>query len=204
MPQLWSFSQLISYNFHQLASVIFRKYPNDYAQHVVSVDTIDRSIDPETGVLRTERIIGVQQPAPRWVSALLGSTAESYAREVTFIVPSTSQAEATSPPQILVSSINMSLKSVFTCYERISYTAFLANSLQEGAGQGVEMTTMAEMAVHGKLETGGVAARKIGRKMEDWTLDRYIANSQIGRRGLDSVLEKYFPDHQEEMAKGVE
>ena len=91
MPQLWSFSQLyalseddwycqtdthntatdsISYNFHQLASVIFRKYPNDYAQHVVSVDTIDRSIDPETGVLRTERIIGVQQPAPRWVSAV--------------------------------------------------------------------------------------------------------------------------------------
>lgn len=66
----------------------------------------------------------------------------------------------------------MSLKGVLTCYERISYTAFLANTLQEGAGQGVEMTTIAEFAAHGKLETGGVAARKIGRKMEDWSMER--------------------------------
>ena len=77
----------------------------------------------------------------------------------------------------------MSLKGVLTCYERISYTAFLANTLQEGAGQGVEMTTIAEFAAHGKLETGGVAARKIGRKMEDWSMERYVSLgfTQLGK-----------------------
>lgn len=70
MPVSWSSSQIIGFNFHQLAGTIFRKYPNEYAQHVVSVDVLDRSIDPETGVLRTERLIGVNQPAPRWVASV--------------------------------------------------------------------------------------------------------------------------------------
>ena len=70
MPQLWSLSQAISYQFSAVASILFRKYPNDYSSHVVSVDTIDRTVDPETGVLRTERIIAVQQPTPRWMTAV--------------------------------------------------------------------------------------------------------------------------------------
>lgn len=70
MPLLWSFSQLIGYNFNQVASVLFQKYPNDYASHVVSVDILDRTVDPETGVVRSERIIGVKQPAPRWVTTV--------------------------------------------------------------------------------------------------------------------------------------
>ena len=70
MPLLWSYSQLIDYNFRQVASVLFRKYPNEYSQHVVSVDVIDRSIDHETGVLRTERLIGVKQPTPKWMTAV--------------------------------------------------------------------------------------------------------------------------------------
>ena len=105
---------------------------------------------------------------------LLGTSAESYAREVTFVIPSTSAAEETSPPQILVSSINMSLKDFLTCHERISYTAFSPKKLQEGAGQAVEMTTIAEISAQGKLKNGGMAARKLGRKMEDYSIERWV------------------------------
>lgn len=45
-----------------------RKYPNPYATHVHSVDTLSRTMDTETGVIRTERIIGVQQGAPKWIT----------------------------------------------------------------------------------------------------------------------------------------
>ncbi|KAK9898069.1 MSF1-domain-containing protein [Cystobasidium minutum MCA 4210] len=190
MPVSWSSSQIISFNFHQLAGTIFRKYPNEYAQHVVSVDVLDRSIDPETGVLRTERLIGVHQPAPRWVASLLGTNAESYAREVTFLVPESSDAPETQPPTIIVSSINMSLKNVLTCYERISYVPSRLKPKQETV-----MTTIAEISAHGKLRDGGMTARKVGRKFEDYSLERYKVNSQIGRKGLDSKLEQYFPDH---------
>jgi len=44
------------------------KYPNPYATHVHTVDTISRTIDPETGIIRSERVIGVQQGAPRWIT----------------------------------------------------------------------------------------------------------------------------------------
>jgi hypothetical protein len=40
------------------------KYPNPQAPHVLTVDTLSRSIDPETGVLRTERLLGCRQGVP--------------------------------------------------------------------------------------------------------------------------------------------
>lgn len=46
---------------------MWRKYPNPKCSHVVSVDVVDRSIDPETGIIRTERILGCKQKAPRWI-----------------------------------------------------------------------------------------------------------------------------------------
>ena len=32
---------------------VWQKYPNPSAAHVTCVDTIDRSVDPETGIIRT-------------------------------------------------------------------------------------------------------------------------------------------------------
>lgn len=46
---------------------IWRKYPNRECSHVISVDVLDRSIDPKTGILRTERVLGVRQKVPLWV-----------------------------------------------------------------------------------------------------------------------------------------
>lgn len=101
---------------------------------------------------------------------LLGSSsAESYAREVTFLVPESSHAPETQPPTILVSSINMSLKNVLTCYERISYVPSRLKPKSECV-----MTTLAEISAHGKLKDGGMTARKIGRKFEDYSLERYV------------------------------
>lgn len=42
----------------------WRKYPNPYATHVLSIDTLSRSVDAETGVLRTERLIKARQGVP--------------------------------------------------------------------------------------------------------------------------------------------
>lgn len=102
----------------------------------------------------------------KW-NQLLGGSAESFAREVTFLVPESSHAPDTQPPTILVSSINMSLKNVLTCYERISYVPSKLKPKQESV-----MTTLAEISVHGKLREGGMTARKIGRKFEDYSLDK--------------------------------
>lgn len=42
------------------------KYPNPYSAHVLSVDVLDRTVDAETGVIRTERVLKCKQAAPGW------------------------------------------------------------------------------------------------------------------------------------------
>ena len=43
------------------------KYPNPHCSHVLCVDVVDRSVDPTTGVVRTERILGCKQKTPAWI-----------------------------------------------------------------------------------------------------------------------------------------
>jgi hypothetical protein len=46
---------------------MWHKYPNPKCSHVVSVDVLDRSVDPETGIIRTERVLGCKQKSPTWI-----------------------------------------------------------------------------------------------------------------------------------------
>jgi hypothetical protein len=43
---------------------LWLKYPNPYSPHVLSIDVLSRSINVDTGVLRTERLVGVKQAIP--------------------------------------------------------------------------------------------------------------------------------------------
>jgi hypothetical protein len=55
---------------HSWAHVIigmWHKYPNPHCSHVVTVDVIDRSVNPSTGIIRTERVLGCKQRAPGWI-----------------------------------------------------------------------------------------------------------------------------------------
>lgn len=46
---------------------MWHKYPNPHCTHVVTVDVLDRTVDPETGIIRTERVLGCKQKAPSWI-----------------------------------------------------------------------------------------------------------------------------------------
>ena len=55
---------------HSWAHVIigmWHKYPNPHCSHVVTVDVVDRSVDPSTGIIRTERVLGCKQRTPTWI-----------------------------------------------------------------------------------------------------------------------------------------
>jgi len=55
---------------HSWAHVIigmWYKYPNPHCSHVVTVDVIDRFVDPSTGIIRTERVLGCKQRSPTWI-----------------------------------------------------------------------------------------------------------------------------------------
>lgn len=75
----WLLMLLLRFRSHPWSHVVigmWHKYPNPHCSHVVTIDVLDRSVDPKTGIIRTERVLGCKQKAPMWivkVCSLLGA-----------------------------------------------------------------------------------------------------------------------------------
>jgi hypothetical protein len=52
------------YPWSLVSAANWQKYPNEHCSHVHAVDVLDRRVDPETGILITERLITVKQNVP--------------------------------------------------------------------------------------------------------------------------------------------
>ena len=72
------FSNSVTYNYswEEVSTANWRKYGpwNNKSEHVIAVDTLSRSVDPSTGILRTERLITCKQSAPEWLKTIMGTT----------------------------------------------------------------------------------------------------------------------------------
>lgn len=184
----------LAYSRHSWALVnqgIWRKYPNRQCAHVVSVDVLDRSIDPKTGILRTERILGVKQKAPVWVlkvrrnafyvcltcfarltqllQQLLGGSEDAFVREVSFVDPATQRTTLT--------SVNLSLCQYVTVVEQIAYTPSKKSPL--------EKTNFYQSV---SIQSGGAIWKSLGSNLEKWSAQRFFENASKGRQGLEEVL----------------
>lgn len=53
-----------SYEWSLVSAANWQKYPNESAPHVKHVDVLNRSVDPKTGILTTERLFTVKQNVP--------------------------------------------------------------------------------------------------------------------------------------------
>jgi hypothetical protein len=53
-----------NYEWSLVSAAQWQKYPNENCPHVSHVDVLNRTIDPETGILTTERLITVNQNIP--------------------------------------------------------------------------------------------------------------------------------------------
>lgn len=53
-----------SYEWNLVSAAQWQKYPNENCPHVSHVDVLNRQIDPETGIMTTERLITVNQNIP--------------------------------------------------------------------------------------------------------------------------------------------
>lgn len=160
-----------------LFAAVWNKYPNPHADHVVSVDVLNQSLDPTSGQLRTERIIGVRQGAPGWLVRLVGASEDTYVREVVMINPLTKQFQMT--------STNLSLTDYMLVKEYITYTPRIP---PRSAQEETVFRQVADITATGF--TGILASA--GRKVEEWSYNRYGDNAAKGRAGLQSVLDALY------------
>ncbi|KAJ2933557.1 hypothetical protein H1R20_g3476, partial [Candolleomyces eurysporus] len=162
------FSQSFQYD-HPWSHVVigmWRKYPNPKCTHVVSVDVVDRSVDPQTGIIRTERILGCKQKAPRWIVKLFGGSEDAFVREICFVDPATQNTTIT--------SVNLSLSQFASCYEVVRYTPSSHNR--------TAFTQTAEIQARMALW------RSAADGLEKWLCQRFEQNAQLGKTAFTEVL----------------
>jgi len=60
MPSEATVNHIFKHPWSDISYAVWRKYPNPLRPDVLSVDFLDRQLDPETGVLRTRRLVTVK------------------------------------------------------------------------------------------------------------------------------------------------
>ncbi|KAF7975759.1 hypothetical protein HWV62_8553 [Athelia sp. TMB] len=172
------FSQNSTYE-HPWSHVVigmWHKYPNPHCTHVQTVDVLDRTVDPETGIIRTERVLGCTQKNPTWITKLFGGSDDAFVREISFIDPATQQATIT--------SVNLSLSQFATCFERIRY------SPSPSPGK----TSFLQTA---EFQTRMNVWRSVADRLEGWLVQRFEQNALRGKVGFTDVLQQMWNDAKE-------
>lgn len=178
------FSNTVTYNYSwdEVSTANWRKYGpwNNKSEHVIAVDTLSRSVDPSTGILRTERLITCRQSAPDWLKTLMGgSMEESFVYEASYVDP-------TNRTLTMVSQ-NLTWNNLVSVQEEVTYRP-LAGGHQTQFVQSARITALC----------GGW--QRIRNSIEDTLVHRFHENAIKGREGFERVLEmsrKVFAEEKE-------
>ncbi|KKY28654.1 putative mitochondrial protein sorting [Phaeomoniella chlamydospora] len=159
------------YSWDEVSTANWRKYCpwNDKSTHVIGVDTISRTVDPETGILRTERLITCEQACPQWVVSLFGGSSTSHVYEVSYVDPKSKK--------LTMSSTNLTWSNVLSVRETVVYTP---------AKQDPKMKT--EFVQDAKITALCGGWQKIKNKVEQASVERFEQNATKGREGFEMVL----------------
>lgn len=156
-----------NYSWEQVTAANWQKYPNELATHVVSVDILNREIDEQKQVLRTERLISCKQAIPRWLRAIVGGDEYSFVRELSEVDLKTKT--------LVMKSANMTMSHLLLVNETVTYKPDPAELQKTIFQQEAEITAF--------LLFSGIC-----NKIEEWSVERFGQNAKIGKKGFECVL----------------
>ncbi|KAI9654748.1 MAG: hypothetical protein M1829_000884 [Trizodia sp. TS-e1964] len=161
-----------NYSWEEVSTANWRKYCpwNEKSTHVIAVDTLSRSIDPSTGILRTERLITCEQSAPKWVAAIFGGNATSHVYETSYVDPKSKK--------VVMSSVNLTWSKLLSVRETVTYQPLPAEPCQR-----------TEFKQDAKITALCGGWQKVKNSIEEVTVEHFRQNAQKGREGFESVLE---------------
>jgi hypothetical protein len=144
----------------------WNKYPNPISSHVISCDTISRTINDNK--LITERLLAVRQPVPR-ILGYLGFNVSDLAHfhEISTLDLTTREFKA--------STVNLELRQVMVVDETINISEHLGKTL---------------FKQEAKVEAQGVFDT-VGKVIEDLAVSRFKSNAQRGKEALEQVTARF-------------
>ncbi|KAK4121344.1 MSF1-domain-containing protein [Parathielavia appendiculata] len=167
--KVFSNAETFNYSWEEVSTANWRKYCpwNQKSTHVVAVDTLSRTVDPETGILRTERLITCRQSAPDWLKSLMGgSMDESQVYETSYVDPRTRT--------VTMVSANLTWSNLINVQETVVYRPL--NGTQTRFEQAAKITALC----------GGW--QRIKNSIEDTLVKRFRENAVKGKEGFEAVL----------------
>lgn len=167
--KVFSNTVTFDYSWDEVSTANWRKYCpwNDKSSHVIAVDTLSRTVDEATGILRTERLITCRQSAPEWLRGLMGCCEESHVFETSYVDP---RSET-----VTMVSNNLTWSNLVNVQETVVYKPL--NGQQTQFVQDAQITALC----------GGW--QRIKNKIEDSLVTRFRDNAVKGREGFEVVLE---------------
>ncbi|KAF2673488.1 MSF1-domain-containing protein [Microthyrium microscopicum] len=179
--KVFSCSSDFDYSWDEVSTGNWQKYSpwNKKAPHVIAVDTLSRTVDAATGILRTERLITTKQESPRWIKALLGDCETSLVYETSYVDPAAKT--------VTLCSHNLTWTNILSVRETVTYSPSKTSPLTKTL-----MTQRAEItAIAGGWE-------RIKNKIESFSVERFQQNAENGKAGFEMVLARAREVFQEE------
>lgn len=166
------FSNTVTFNYSwdEVSTANWQKYGpwNNKSEHVIAVDTLSRSVDPATGILRTERLITCKQSPPEWLKSICGAKMdETQVYEASYVDPRSKT--------LTMISQNLTFSNLVRIQEEVTYRPNTSHQTQ--FIQSARITALC----------GGWQRIKNG--IEDTLINRFRENAVKGREGFERVLE---------------
>ncbi|KAK9702120.1 Phospholipid metabolism protein [Basidiobolus ranarum] len=167
-------SHTFGHSWAQVSSGWWRKYPNENAPHILHVDIIGVKINPETGVLCTERLVAAKQSTPTIMRKLLGGDQISYAHEIIEVDPKTMT--------FTVTTKNITYSNLLAIEEKVVYRPELSDPSKTSFVQTAQFNALGALS-------------RVSGYVEEFCLNRFRDHATIGRQGFELVLSRLFSDN---------
>lgn len=169
--KVFASSHEFDYSWDEVSVANWSKYSpwNDKSTHVIAVDTLNRQVDPSTGILRTERLITCKQSAPKWLNTFLGGQEMSHVYETSYV--------DLKNKKVTMCSQNMTWNDLISVHEIVVYRP------SESAP-----TSRTIFDQHAKVIALCGGWQKIKNGIEEATVSRFGENAKKGREGFEAVL----------------
>ncbi|KAJ1736408.1 Phospholipid metabolism protein [Coemansia sp. BCRC 34490] len=172
--RLFEATHVFRHDWDTVSLASWRKYPNDKTPHVRHVEVLNQEVDPETGVLRTERLIMVKQNVPTLLKKLFGGDM-SYVLEFSEVDPR--------KKSMVLQSQNMTFSNVLSVGEYILYQPDPDNRAHTQFVQSAQLKASSALC-------------RFANKVEDMCWNRFKDNAHIGKLGLEQVVSTILAERQ--------
>lgn len=162
MVQIFKHDFVYNYDFPTVSYAYLNRYPNPYASHVLTVDTLESFVD-DKGNLRLTKLIMKTGRLPKFIKPFLGTNLNSWIIEKTIINPK--------GHKLLTYSANIDHRKFIKVEEFLTFT------------QLDRFTTVAHCLV--KFSSNYIGLKQ---KIEEWGRNKFSANVEISKKGLSFVM----------------